>query len=117
MSLQDDWAGAIPAETTRIARAAFPKGSGAMPMRDLLGDFVSDRDLDRAYLVRGRPVETPWRVALVTVLQFIEGLSDRQAADAVRGRSDWTYALGLELSEAGFDYSVRERVSGSLDRG
>ena len=55
---------------------------------------------------RGRPAETPWRLALVTVLQFAEGLSDRQAADAVRGRIDWKYALGLELTDPGFDFSV-----------
>lgn len=55
MSLQYNWAGAIPEETGRVARAAFPKGSVAMQMRDLFGAFVSDRDLDLAYLIRGRP--------------------------------------------------------------
>jgi transposase len=122
MSLHYDWAGAIPEETVRVARAAFAQGSVAMQMRDLFGAFVSDRDLDRAYLIRGRPVETPWRLALVTVLQFREGLSDRQAAEAVRGRIDWKYALGLELSDAGFDYSVlsefRDRlVADEMGRG
>jgi len=77
-----------------------------MEMRDLLGGFVRDHDLDRVYLLRGRPVEAPWRMALVTVLQFREGLSDRQAADAVRSRIDWTCALSLELTDPGFDYSV-----------
>src|SRR5262249_26312517 len=48
----------------------------------------------------------PWRLALVTVLQFREGLSDRRAADAVRARIDWKYLLGLELTDAGFDASV-----------
>jgi transposase len=43
---------------------------------------------------------------MVIVLQFVEGLTDRQAADAVRGRIDWKYALGLELTDPGFDYSV-----------
>jgi transposase len=52
-----------------------------------------------------RPLRVPWRLALVSVLQFIEGLSDRQAADAARGRIDWKYALGLELTDAGFNYS------------
>src|SRR5579871_1957297 len=122
MSMQHDWAGPIPEETERVARAAFPKGSVAMQMRDLFGAFVSDRDLELAYLMRGRSVETPWRLALVTVLQFMEGLSDRQAADAVRGRIDWKYALGLELTDAGFDYSVlsefRDRlVAEEVDRG
>ncbi|GGV27687.1 hypothetical protein GCM10010260_80220 [Streptomyces filipinensis] len=48
----------------------------------------------------------PGVLALVTVLQFAEGLSDRQAADAVRTRIDWKYAIGLELMDTGFDYSV-----------
>jgi len=107
MSLQYDGPGTIPAETVRVARAAFPKGSVALEMRDLLGGFVRDHDLDRVYLLRGRPVEAPWRMALVTVLQFMEGLSDRQAADAVRSRIDWTYALSLELTDSGFDDAVR----------
>jgi hypothetical protein len=46
------------------------------------------------------------RLALVTVMQFRENLSDRQAAEAVRARIDWKYLLGLELSDAGFDKSV-----------
>jgi transposase len=45
-------------------------------------------------------------LALVLVLQFVEGLTDRQAADQVRGRLDWKYALGLDLSDPGFDASV-----------
>ncbi len=48
----------------------------------------------------------PWRLALVTVLQFMENLSDRQAANAVRARIDWKYLLGLELTDKGFHYSV-----------
>ncbi|GAC1409928.1 MAG: hypothetical protein NVSMB65_22300 [Chloroflexota bacterium] len=106
MSLQAGWVGEIPEETERVARAAFPKGSVAMHLRDVLGVFVHDHDLERAYLTGGRPVEAPWRLALVTVLQYMEGLADRQAAEAVRARIDWKYALGLELTDPGFDYSV-----------
>ncbi len=40
------------------------------------------------------------------VLQFVENLSDRKAADAVRGRIDWKYALGLVLTDPGFDHTV-----------
>lgn len=58
------------------------------------------------YPRRGQPAEAPWRLALVCVMQFREGLSDRQAADAVRGRLDWKYLLGLEVSDPGFDASV-----------
>ncbi len=92
MSLQDDWTTAVvPVDTARVARAAFPKGNVAMWMHDHLGAFVRDIDLDRAYCLHGRPVEAPWRMVVVTVLQYIEGLSDRQAADAVRATIDWSY--------------------------
>lgn len=56
--------------------------------------------------MRGRPAESPVRLALIVVFQFLEGLSDRAAADAVRSRIDWKYALGLELEDAGFDASI-----------
>lgn len=63
---------------------------------------------------RGQPAEAPWRLAIVLVLQYVEGLTDRQAAEAVRGRIDWKYALGLELADPGMDASVlsefRERL-------
>jgi transposase len=55
-------------------------------------------------------------LALVTIFQFQEGLSDRQAAEAVRGRIDWKYALSLELTDAGFDASVRSRIPQSPGR-
>jgi len=54
----------------------------------------------------GQPAEAPWRLALITVMQFVENLSDRQAADAVRGRIDWKYLLSLDLTDSGFDASV-----------
>ena len=54
----------------------------------------------------GQPALAPWRLGWVTILQFAEGLSDRQAADAVRGRIDWTDVLRLELTDPGFDASV-----------
>lgn len=56
--------------------------------------------------MNGQPAEAPWRLALVTVFQFIERLSDRAAADAVRSRIEWKYALSLELTDSGFDPSV-----------
>lgn len=96
----------IPAETERIARLAFPKSSLAMKLRDELGMIYSDEQFSDLFPERGQPAESPARLALVTVLQFAEGLTDRQAADAVRGRIDWKYALGLELSDPGFDFSV-----------
>jgi transposase len=59
-----------------------------------------------AFGTRGRPGISPGQLAMVTVLQFAENLTDRQAADAVRGRIDRKYSLGLELTDAGFDFTV-----------
>ena len=96
----------IPEETQRVAQAAFPHGNFVMRIRDVLGELYSDSLFDALFPARGQPAESPGRLALVTVLQFAEGLSDRQAADAVRGRIDWKYTLGLELTDPGFHYSV-----------
>ena len=96
----------IPEETARVARAAFPKGSLYMRLRDTVGVFFTDEDFAALYPRCGRLAESPWRLALITVMQFVATLSDRQAADAVRGRIDWKYALSLELTDAGFDHSV-----------
>ena len=71
-----------------------------------LGLSLSREDFADLYPDRGQPVWTPWRLALVTLLQFRENLSDRQAAEAVRARIDWKYLLGLELTDPGFDFSV-----------
>jgi transposase len=77
-----------------------------MQMRDVLGSIYTDEDFADLFPKDGQPAEAPWRLALVTVMQFVENLSDQQAADAVRGRIDWKYLLGLELTDAGFDASV-----------
>jgi transposase len=96
----------IPEETIRVAHAAFPKGNVCMQMHDALGPIYSDEQFGALFSQTGQPAEAPARLALVLVLQFAEGLSDRQAADAVRGRIDWKYALALELTDPGFDASV-----------
>jgi len=74
--------------TAQVARAAFPKGCLAIRVRDALGELFDDGQFAGLFGVRGRPAFSPARLALVSVLQFVEGLSDRQAADAVRGRID-----------------------------
>ncbi len=96
----------VPEETARVAGAAFPKGNTFMKMRDELGAIFEDEDFAHLFPRRGQPAMAPWRLALVTIMQFAEGLSDRQAADAVRARIDWKYGLSLELSDPGFDASV-----------
>src|SRR5687768_2366704 len=106
MCLRPEPIGAIPADTVRVARAAFPKGALVTRLRDEFSALYEDEDFRNLYPARGQPALTPWRLALVTVFQFLEHLSDRQAADAVRARIDWKYALGLELTDPGFHFSV-----------
>lgn len=77
MSMKPEPSGPIPAGTERVARAAFPKGSRAMQMRDRLGAIYDDSLVAGLFAVRGRPADAPWRLAVATVLQFAEGLSDR----------------------------------------
>jgi len=118
MSMQPQSWPEVPAVTARVARAAFRKGGSlAMRVRDELGGWYADEDFAAAYPVRGKPGVSPAQLAMVTVLQFAENLTDRQAADAVRGRVDWKYCLGLELEDEGFDASVltgfRERLVGN----
>lgn len=96
----------IPEETARIAHAAYPRGNMYINMRDALGTIYQDESFADVFPQNGRPVEAPWRLALITVLQFMEELPDRQAADAVRGRIDWKYLLGLPLEDPGFDFTL-----------
>src|SRR5262249_38332844 len=95
MSLQASPMVPIPAETARVAHAAFPKGTLCLQLRDTLGPLYADAQCAALFAPTGQPAEAPARLALVLILQFAENLSDRQAADAVRGRIDWQYALGL----------------------
>ena len=106
MSLKPTPIGPVPELTAYVARAAFPDGNPYMSVRDALGTFYDDERFAGLFPDRGQPAESPWRLALITVMQFAEGLADRQAADAVRGRIDWKYALGLELTDPGFDFTV-----------
>ena len=120
MSMQPKPWPVVPAETARVAKKAFPKGSLAIRIRDELGGWYDDEAFAAAYGVRGRPGISPAQLAMVTVLAFTENLTDRQAADAVRARLDWKYCLGLALEDDGFDFSVlsefRTRVlEGGLD--
>src|SRR5262245_59822809 len=88
----------IPEQTRRVAHAAFPNGTLCLRIADTLGTLYRDDQFAALFPSRGQPALAPARLALVSVLQYAEGLSDRQAADAVRGRIDWKYALGLELT-------------------
>jgi transposase len=106
MSLRPKAELAIPEETRRVAQAIFHTGNSVMRIRDELGALYADDLFEALFPKRGQPAESPGRLAWVTVLQFAEGLTDRQAAEAVRRCIDWKYALALELTDAGFHYSV-----------
>jgi transposase len=107
----------IPESTTRVARAAFPKGNPYLTLRDKLGTIYVDEDFIELFPELGQPALAPWRLALVTVVQFRENLTDRQAAEAVRGRIDVKYLLGLELADPGFDFSVLSEFRSRLLEG
>src|SRR5260370_5098957 len=96
----------IPEETVRVAQAAFPKCNVYMKIRDELEGIYSDEEFVDLYPADGQPSIAAWRLALVIVMQYVENLSDRQAAEAVRDRIAWKYALSLDLENPGFDHSV-----------
>lgn len=106
MSLQPQGLEPIPEATRRLAQKSSPKGTAIMRLRDALGPIYQDEAFAELFPKRGRPAEAPWRLALVTVFQAMENLTDRQAAQMVALRMDWKYALSLAPEDEGFDYSV-----------
>ncbi len=117
MSLQVLPFPALPEATARIARAAFKRrGNIYLTIGDQLGPLFEDVDFGCMYAADGKPALSPNRLALVSVFQFMENLPDRDAADAVRARIDWKYALHLELDDMGFDASVLSEFRVRLDK-
>ena len=117
MSLHPEDPTAPPEETRRVARAAFPKGTLCLDIADALGPVYRDSQFAGLFPQLGQPAAAPAMLALATVLQYLEGLSDRQAADAVRGRIDWKYALRLPLTDPGFDHTVLSEFRSRLVEG
>src|SRR4051794_30499456 len=108
MSLQPRaWPEPTP-EVAAAVRATYRRRQPPLPVtiRDRLGELFPDAEFAAAFGARGRPGWSPGRLALVTVLQMAENLTDRQAAEAVRDKMSWKYALGLGLDDEGFDASV-----------
>ncbi len=106
MSLKANISYSVPEATARVAKAASPKGTLCLQIYDQLGAVFDDTDFADLYPREGQPAIAPFRLALVTLLQYMEKLSDRQAAEAVRQRLDWKYLLCLELEDPGFDATV-----------
>src|SRR5918998_103723 len=106
MSLHVPLFAVIPEDTARVAKAAFPTGNRYLRLRDTFGPLFDSRDFQHLFSPEGRPAEDPARLAVITIVQFVERLSDEQAANAVRSRIDLKYVLALPLEDAGFDASV-----------
>jgi len=85
MSLHPQTQYVVPEETAKVAKAIFPKGNLCITMADYLSSFLCDQDFSTLFPSQGQPGVSPLRLALVTVLQYVEGLTDRQAADAWSG--------------------------------
>ncbi|WP_327242664.1 transposase [Streptomyces sp. NBC_01320] len=114
MSMRPKGLPEVPEQTVLVARAAFPRGSLAMRVRDRLAEVFADEPFASAFGVRGAPGLSPGVLCLVTVLQFAEDLTDRQAAAMAVRAIDWKYALGAELTDTGFDASVLSRFRSRL---
>src|SRR4051812_30412737 len=117
MSLNAPLFSVIPEDTQRVAKAAFPKGNPYLLLRDSFGQLFISSDFHHLFSNEGRAAEDPARLAIITILQFAEHLSDDQAANAVRGRIDWKYLLALPLEDAGFDPSVLSEFRTRLIQG
>jgi hypothetical protein len=106
MSLKPEPLPPVPEPTARLAHIVCPKGNLCLWIGEERSAVFRDELVASCFPRRGQPAEAPWRRALITVLPFVEGLADRQAAQAVRTRIDWKYALRLELEDLGCAFSV-----------
>ena len=111
----------IPETTKQIAEASLPNGNRYLIFRDKLGVVYQDEAFAHLFVRLGQPAESPGLLAMITVMQYAEGLTDRQAAEAVGTRIDWKYALGLAITATPISHSVlsefRQRLlSGSAEQ-
>ena len=107
----------IPEETARLIRIVIPKGNIYTRMRDRLGTCFNDEQFKGMYARVGQPGYSPWRLALVSIIQYMEDLSDRQVSEELPVRVDWKYLLGLEVEEPGFHYSILSEFRGRVIAG
>jgi len=114
MSLQPQKLPEIPEETARIAKILFPQGNKYMWLREELDAIYQDEQFLSCYPKTGQLAEQPWRLAMMSVIQYMENYTDRQAAEALKTRIDLKYALSLELTDPGFDFSVLSEFRGRL---
>jgi transposase len=97
----------VPQDTAEVAREVYRRGNVYMSVRDKLGFWYRDSDYASLFIANeGRPAESPGLLNLVLIVQFAEGLTDRQVTEEVRGRIDLKYLLGLPLRDLGFDFTI-----------
>ena len=106
----------VPAETARIAKASLPKGNRYLLLRDQVGVIYQDEQFADLFVWRGQPAEAPGLLAMVTIMQFAEGLTDRQAAEAVGSRIDWKYVLGLDIDAPAVSHSILSEFRDQIGR-
>jgi transposase len=99
-------------------RDAWPRPDDqplAVAVRDHLGEWLKDGDFAAAFGARGRPGYSPAVLALVTVLQMAENLTDREAVLQAKRALDWKYLLGLRLAgDRVFDHTVLSEFRGKV---
>ena len=119
LKIQPPWP--MPAETGRIGKVLLEEKNAFRLIGDRLFDTLDEMEFADLYSVEGKPGISPVILAFVSVFQFMEKLPDRQAAQSLRLRMDWKYALHMPLEYEGFDYSVlsefRDRlIEGKADK-
>ncbi len=117
MSLKSQNSYTVPQDTASVIQAIFPNGHPYLQMYETFGSIFQDNDFVELFPREGQPAEAPFRLMVVLILQFLENLTDRQVADAVRTRIDWKYLLCLELTDTGFHYSVLSEFRTRLLKG
>jgi len=117
MSLHPQNLPEIPEETARVAKTLYPKENKYMWLRDELDMIYKDEQFASLYPKTGQSAEQPWRLAIMSVIQYMENYTDRQAADELKARIDLKYALSLELTDPGFHYSVLSEFRSRLVEG
>jgi transposase len=115
LKVQEPWS--MPSETERIGRALLKKDNAYRLIGDKLFANISEQEFAELYPSEGQPGLSPVILAFVTVFQFIEKLPDRQAAESLRMRLDWKYALHLPLEYEGFNFSVLSEFRDRLIEG
>jgi len=117
MSLHPEKLPEVPELTARIARSIHPSGNKYMWLRDELDAIYDDEQFLSLYPKNGQLAEQPWRLAIISIIQYMENYTDRQVCEALKDRITFKYALSLELDAPEFHYSVLSEFRSRLIEG